>query len=175
MPRSLSDLVRKALRVVELQLRLERHHGHHGIAHWSRVWPHGRELARALDVPPELLAWFAFLHDSQRENEGIDRTHGLRAADFAVALRRRGILTELSLREFEWLCEAMRLHSDGHVEGEPALRACWDADRLDLGRVGIRPDPAYLCTDSARDPDTIAAAVRRTDAARRRRRNRSIS
>jgi uncharacterized protein len=64
----------------------------------------------------------------------------------------------------------MRLHSDGHVEGEPALRACWDADRLDLGRVGIRPDPAYLCTNPARDPGTIAAALRRTDAARRRRR-----
>ncbi|MBK7949059.1 MAG: hypothetical protein IPK00_10000 [Deltaproteobacteria bacterium] len=168
-PRPLSDLVRKALRVVEPQFRLDRHHGHHGIAHWSRVWLHGRRLAAELDVAPALLAWFAYLHDSQRENEGIDATHGARAADFAVGLRRRRILTELSPREFEWLCEAMRLHSDGHVEGEPALRACWDADRLDLGRVGIRPDPAYLCTDSARDPRTIAAAVRRTHAARRRR------
>ena len=44
----------------------------------------------------------------------------------------------------------MRLHSDGHTEAEPALRACWDADRLDLSRVGITPEPRYLCTEHGR-------------------------
>lgn len=87
---------------------------------------HGRRLAQALDVNPALLAWFACLHDSQRHDEGTDRGHGSRAADCAVRLRQRGVIQELAPREFEWLCEAMRLHSDGRTEGEPALRACWD-------------------------------------------------
>jgi uncharacterized protein len=75
-------------------------------------------------------------------------------------LRHDGVLRQLSAREFEHLCEAMCLHSDGHTMGEPAILACWDADRLDLGRVGIEPDPARLCTVSARQARTIEAAVR---------------
>ncbi len=39
------------------------------------------------------------------------------------------------------------------------MRACWDSDRLDLGRVDVVPDPDYLCTDYARRPDVIAAAL----------------
>jgi uncharacterized protein len=31
------------------------------------------------------------------------------------------------------------------------LQACWDADRLDLGRVGVTPAAHRLCTDAARD------------------------
>jgi uncharacterized protein len=31
------------------------------------------------------------------------------------------------------------------------MLACWDADRLDLGRVGIQPKPELLCTDTARE------------------------
>jgi uncharacterized protein len=32
------------------------------------------------------------------------------------------------------------------------VQTCWDADRLDLGRVGIIPRPDRLCTEEARDP-----------------------
>lgn len=162
------SIVHKALAVVRPQFRLPLHHGHHGIAHWSRVFRHGCDLAKALDVDPAILAWFAFLHDSQRENEGSDPGHGPRAADFAVRLRRRGAITELDARAFERLCEAMRQHSNGRIDGEPELLACWDADRLDLGRVGVRPRPEGLGSAFARDPATIARAVAWTDAARRR-------
>jgi uncharacterized protein len=31
------------------------------------------------------------------------------------------------------------------------MQVCWDADRLDLGRVGIIPKPDRLCTNAARD------------------------
>jgi uncharacterized protein len=48
------------------------------------------------------------------------------------------------------LYEACRLHTDGLLEGDPTLQACWDADRLDLGRVGIQPRLDLLCTDAAR-------------------------
>jgi uncharacterized protein len=61
----------------------------------------------------------------------------------------------------------MRLHSDRHVEGEPAIRACWDADRLDLGRVGIEPHPELLCTPLARERHTIREASRMAEGRRR--------
>ena len=76
-------LIRKALSVVRPQFRLDFADGIHGVAHWSRVWYHGRMLAAAVDVNPSILAWFAFLHDSQRIHDGTDREHGARAADYA--------------------------------------------------------------------------------------------
>ena len=39
--------------------------------------------------------------------------------------------------------------------------ACWDADRLDLLRVGIVPDPRRLCTPFARLEETIDGACKR--------------
>ncbi len=32
---------------------------------------------------------------------------------------------------------------------------CWDADRLDLGRVGIMPEPSRLCTAAAKRSDLL--------------------
>lgn len=36
---------------------------------------------------------------------------------------------------FERLCEAKRLHRDGHTGRDAALQACRDAYRIDLGRA----------------------------------------
>ncbi|MFM7373822.1 MAG: hypothetical protein ACKO39_01545, partial [Chthoniobacterales bacterium] len=44
-----------------------------------------------------------------------------------------------------------RTHTDGLTEADPTIQACWDADRLDLGRVGITPHASRLCTDAARN------------------------
>jgi len=38
----------------------------------------------------------------------------------------------------------MTHHSDGAVDADPTIQTCWDADRLDLGRVGIKPAAKYL-------------------------------
>ncbi|MCK9230516.1 MAG: hypothetical protein M0Q23_07305 [Syntrophales bacterium] len=39
-----------------------------------------------------------------------------------------------------------------HVKhtGNIHIAACWDADRLDLGRVGIVPDEAFMNTEIGR-------------------------
>jgi uncharacterized protein len=172
--RRTATIVRKALAVVRPQFRLDATDGIHGLPHWSRVWFHGRTLAAQLDLDPAVLAWFAFLHDSQRHNDGHDPLHGQRAADYAVRLRRDGTVSELDAPGFERLCEAMRLHSDGHTRwhdpGDATVLACWDADRLDLGRVGIRPVPHRLCTAPARQPDAIAQALRLSEGRPRQRR-----
>jgi uncharacterized protein len=86
---SCTAIVRKAIAVVRPQFRLSFAHGTHGVPHWTRVWFHGRSLAASLDVNPSVLAWFAFLHHSQRHNDYTDPLHGTRAADFALSLRPR--------------------------------------------------------------------------------------
>jgi uncharacterized protein len=75
------------------------------------------------------------------------------------------LTTELDNSDFERLCEAMRLHSDGHTEADAAIRACWDADRLDLWRVRIRPDAKRLCTQLARKTEVLERANRMAQAA----------
>jgi uncharacterized protein len=47
----------------------------------------------------------------------------------------------------------------GQVADDPTIGACWDADRLNLWRVGKTPDPRLLSTAAARDPDLIAEAA----------------
>ena len=44
------------------------------------------------------------------------------------------------------------------------MQTCYDSDRLDLGRIGveIEPDPDYLCTDVAKDPEMIVWAYERS-------------
>lgn len=95
-----THIVHKALAVVRPQFRLDFADGIHGLPHWSRVWFHGRALAARLDVNPGVLAWFAFLHDSQRHNDHRDPQHGQRAADFAVRLRRDGVRQKLPPETF---------------------------------------------------------------------------
>jgi len=45
---------------------------------------------------------------------------------------------------------ACRYHTQGWLDAPGAVQVCWDADRLDLWRVGTRPDPSRLCTRAAR-------------------------
>lgn len=123
--------------------------GEHGIVHWARVLENGLRIAEINGANTEVVILFALFHDSRRVNEYWDEGHGLRGADFARSLR--GKLVHLDDARFDLLYEACRLHTDGLVDADPTLQACWDADRLDLGRVGILPHPQLLCTDAARD------------------------
>lgn len=123
--------------------------GVHGIVHWARVLENGLRVAASTGANREVVTLFALFHDSRRVNEGHDQDHGLRGAELAKSLR--GKLFELPDREFDLLYEACRLHTDGHTMGDVTLQACWDADRLDLGRVGISPRPNRLCTDAGRE------------------------
>ena len=123
--------------------------GDHGVVHWARVLENGLRVADAIGADREVVALFALFHDSRRVNECRDDGHGERGGEFARSLR--GSLVHLDDARFELLFEACRLHTDGYTTGDPTLLACWDADRLDLGRVGITPRPHRLCTDAARE------------------------
>jgi uncharacterized protein len=122
--------------------------GLHGVVHWARVLENGLRIVEANGADPEVVTLFALFHDARRVNEDQDDGHGLRGAELAQSLR--GELIHLDDDRFHLLFEACRLHTDGLTVGDPTLLACWDADRLDLGRVGITPDPHRLGTKAAR-------------------------
>lgn len=123
--------------------------GVHGPDHWTRVLENGLRLAEATGADAEVVSLFALFHDSRRVNEDHDPGHGLRGGEFARSLR--GRLVHLEDARFELLFEACRLHTEGLVSDDATLQACWDADRLDLGRVGIVPERQRLGSDAARE------------------------
>jgi uncharacterized protein len=127
--------------------------GDHGVAHWARVYENGLRLAEETGAIVEVVQLFAVLHDSRRINEHTHPEHGPRAAEFARTLR--GRLFDLPDHEFHLLHRACAGHTHERTHPDVTIQTCWDADRLDLGRVGITPDPRYLCTEVAKRPTTI--------------------
>ena len=131
----------------------------HGPEHWTRVSAHGHAVARSLGEDPLVAHVFGWVHDSQREDEGFDLEHGPRAAAFIEA-HRTSLFAFLGDEQVKQLAHACDLHSNGMTQGPALVRACWDADRLDLWRVDIEPCPRYLCTDYAKSETVIADAMR---------------
>jgi uncharacterized protein len=134
--------------------------GIHGAAHWARVRLNGLQLAGTTGADTRVVELFSFLHDARRAHDGADRGHGRRAAELARELD--GRLFWLGPRELDLLEWACRDHSAGLLDADVTVQTCWDADRLDLGRIGIRPEPSRLCTEAARRPEMIEAAWRRS-------------
>lgn len=130
----------------------------HGPDHWKRVATNAILVSRSEGVDPYLPYLFAWVHDSQRENDDYDPEHGPRAAAF-LKTESKQLFAFLSPVELNELAHACELHSDGHVDGTKETKASWDADRLDLWRVGIQPTPKYLCTRYAKDPHVIRASM----------------
>jgi uncharacterized protein len=134
--------------------------GLHGWRHWRRVRENGLRLADLNGADRSIVEYFAFTHDIQRRSEGHDREHGLRSSLF-IRSHLVGMLN-LTPAGLDTLCEAVEGHSDGKTHTDITIATCWDADRLDLMRAGIRPNPAYLCTEQARDPQFLAWAIERS-------------
>ena len=134
--------------------------GDHGVSHWARVRNNGLMIAEATGANTGVVELFAFFHDSCRVNEYTDHDHGKRGADLALKLQ--GQMFEASSQQMNLLVEACIGHSDGHTEADITVQTCWDADRLDLGRVGIRPHPKYLCTAVAKEPGVLKRAYLRS-------------
>lgn len=122
--------------------------GIHGWDHWMTVWEAGKTIGVQVEADLRVVELFALLHDSCRRNDSHDPKHGPRAAEFARTLN--GQLFTLDKPDLETLLLAIRDHTSGYVHEDPTISACWDADRLDLPRVGITPRLSYLGTEAAR-------------------------
>jgi len=68
---------------------------------------------------------------------------------------------DLPPHEFDLLYLACAKQGDGLLDADITLQTCWDADRLDIGRVGVTVIPSRLCTPAARDPNVVEWADRR--------------
>ena len=135
--------------------------GIHGISHWARVLENGVRLSAVNGANIKIVILFALFHDSKRRNEAKDDGHGQRGAAFITEIKDHDLA--LSNTESTLLQRACELHTDGLTEGDVTLQTCWDSDRLDLNRVGIRTDPEQLCTEMAKDPEVMDWAMDRAE------------
>ena len=119
----------------------------HGLDHWQRVERNALYLAEFNNADKKVLSYFAYLHDIMRENDGRDLGHGPRAAAFIMKYRDSFPLSD---DQFKQLKDACKGHTVGQRPDCITINTCWDADRLDLGRVGITPDSKYLFNDEAK-------------------------
>ena len=116
----------------------------HGIDHWDRVARNGESL----NIPGadmEVVLCFAYLHDVERDSDGYDEEHGPKAAELIDQIR-DSVLSFLNDKQIGMLKDACTFHTTCHKTGNPTIDTCFDSDRLDLGRVGIIPDPAKMAT-----------------------------
>ena len=134
--------------------------GIHGLSHLARVWENGIHLAETTGANKKVVQLFAVFHDSRRLNENCDPEHGPRGA--LLAEMWRGKYYDLGDEEFDLLFTACSLHTQAKTHVERTIKTCFDADRLDLGRVGKIPDPKFLCTEAAKDNKTIEWAIQRS-------------
>lgn len=141
----MQEIVKKIRQYVHARWKLGETHG---ISHWDRVYDNGLKLITP-KVNPLVVSLFAYLHDSCRLNDGVDINHGKRAARWIDTLRNT-YLKSVSDEDIVLLKEACRLHTIAHKTGNPTIDACFDADRLDLWRVGIIPDPNRLATEKGK-------------------------
>lgn len=143
----------KLIYYIKNRFRLELK-GIHGAPHWARVRLNGLNLAKYHDgIDTDVVELFAFLHDVERHDEYEDIEHGKRSAILVRELD--GDLYNLSKKQLDLLARACENHSYGYLEDDITVMACWDADRLDLGRVGVFPDSDRLCLSASKDFELI--------------------
>lgn len=150
-----TSLVQEIIKGYRLPVR-----GTHGVVHWARVLDNGLRVAELTGADARVVTLFALFHDSRRVNEHHDRDHGRRGSELARSMRD---LLNLDDVAFALLTKACDLHTDGLTEADITIQACWDSDRLDLGRVGTIPKPNRLCTDAARSLISWATQRARAD------------
>lgn len=136
-------------------------HGIHGPAHWLRVRENGLTLAAlTAGADAAVVELFALLHDCRRWDEGCDTGHGERAAVHVQQLAADGVL-RLDPAQLGLLVEACAGHEHGRTSEDPTIGCCWDADRLELSRLGRRPIARFLSTKAALDAEVQRAAWQR--------------
>jgi uncharacterized protein len=123
----------------------------HNWWHWEKVENNALKIAKDTPNCDQLVVQlFALLHDCKRENENHDPDHGRRAGKYVKELFQNQKLP-ITEQQLELLVHACDLHNDGQVSSDPTIGACWDADRLELLRVGIIPDPNLFSTQAGKN------------------------
>ncbi len=139
----------------------------HGPAHWARVSRFGEELSRLHELTDEdrqCVSVFAWTHDLARTDDEGGGQHAFDGARYLDEVWPT-VFPNLSRRQVELVRTAIRYHSDGLTaeaawyqgllnsvdrkedEAISVVGCCWDADRLDLLRLGARPRAEFMSTE----------------------------
>ena len=116
----------------------------HGLDHWNQVEFNGVFLSEKTKADISVVRLFALFHDSRRISDGRDIEHGNRGAE--LALKMRGVLFDLDDARFSLLYHACKNHTTEISSGNITIDTCYDADRLDLGRVGLYLEENKMAT-----------------------------
>ena len=138
----------------------------HGVAHWARVYRYGKALASGLRLHPtykDCIEIFAWTHDLARIDDSGGPQHakdGARYFDAYVSM----VFPHLTSMQCNIIHTAIYHHAEGisadegwhegwftHLDGSKddilnTIGCCWDADRLDLLRLDMEPDPNRMST-----------------------------
>jgi len=117
----------------------------HGLEHWRQVEFDGLLLAPKNKADVTVVRLFALFHDSKREDDGYDEMHGERGAAFAKKCYEEGML-DITEDQFQKLFHACFYHTHERRTGDVTIDTCYDADRMDLGRVGFKLNPEKMAT-----------------------------
>lgn len=122
--------------------------GLHGIEHVRKAAENARILAGA-ECPDfyDDAVLGAYLHDIGRTEDGAGNLHAISGAKIAEKMLKK----HWSHLDCERIVYAIRYHADGLVSDDPLVGAIWDADRLELGRVGIPMSAVKFSTKTAKE------------------------
>lgn len=113
--------------------------GIHGPIHWYNVYTNTKMLHPNAPADWDWFYWcFAMLHDCCRKHDMADPGHGLEAARLIDQHHKSDFNTRMN--------RAISQHTTGQTTDDPLIGVCWDADRIDLLRVNIVPDPRFMST-----------------------------
>lgn len=122
----------------------------HGYQHWKRVERLGKYIGATNGSDIAIVSHFAYLHDAVRHSESEDVLHGLRAGDYVQILASQKHIS-LNQSQLNTLVLACKTHNTITATIlNPTLATCFDADRLDLWRMGIQPIESLLFTDKGK-------------------------
>ena len=118
----------------------------HGFKHWRTVEKNGLYLSQFNNGAPLVISHFAYFHDCMRVNEQRVDSHGIRGGKYA--LKNKDML-ELTDEQLHTLYRACAGHTGGRNPSCDTIACWWEADRLDIRRVGIVPDLQWFYSDAA--------------------------
>ncbi len=127
----------------------------HGFNHSRNVKKIGNYLASKTGADKEVINCFSYLHDIGRQTEAEEPGHGEKSATLVNKYFNKEEL-KLSAEQYDKLIKAISNHDSSNGQSDDiTTQTCWDADRLDLWRLNIIPDPDLLFTDIAKEDTTL--------------------
>lgn len=118
----------------------------HGIQHLRQVAYLSGRLAYLLNLDYKTAILAGYLHDCARNNDSDGNSHAHESAWLAKKI----IETNWSNIDIGKIFNAIYYHADGLNTDDPFIGCIWDADRLNLVRLGIIPKVELLSTEFAK-------------------------